>query len=378
MAVAARASAPARLRGRGRRRQDALPYGRRTAPAGSALAVMLVALMLGSLLNIQSLREAAERQEFGFRRDAALVLVWPLEQVSQILGLDEPRSLFDAEFRRSSTDAADAGDAGPAGTPGDEPMGLGGLVAQPAPQDPGPATTPIPAPIGVDPDAQAVPPPYDPYAPAQRTFSVTDPLRVWVIGDSVTEQLGPALSRLAAEPALPMDVQHDFRYSSGLARPDFFDWGARAVELIAETDPDAFVVMVGANDGQDIRDPDGRFRHIGEPEWEAIYRQRVGELMDLLAAEGRSVVWVGQPIMRTAAFDERIAYLDSLYDAEAATRPNVTFVDSRPLFATPDGRYADYLADAGQLVQMRQGDGIHLTRAGGERLAGAVLDALPQ
>jgi hypothetical protein len=87
---------------------------------------------------------------------------------------------------------------------------------------------------------------------------------------------------------------------------------------------------------------------------------------------------VGQPIMRDAGFDESMAYVNSLYQAEADTRSAVTYVDSRRVFADARGRYADYLpGEGGQLVQMRQGDGIHLTRPGAVRLARLVLPLLP-
>jgi hypothetical protein len=224
----------------------------------------------------------------------------------------------------------------------------------------------------------------DPDAPAQLPerlagpFTTQDPLRVMVIGDSLTEQLGPAIIDRTQQPGVAATTDHDFRYSSGLTRPDFFDWPAQVRQIADEDDPDLWIVMVGANDAQDVRDDDGRFRQIGSDEWESIYRARVGELMDLLVRDGRGVIWVGQPIMRDHSFDESMAYLSTLYEQEADRRPLVSFVDSRAVFADVDGRYADYLPlPDGRLEQMRLPDGIHLTRAGAQRLVDQILPLLP-
>lgn len=335
-------------------------------PAGKVLAVVLLSLGLASLLNVQSLRAAAERQPGGLTRDVALVLVWPLEGLSDVLGLDEPRLLVDRELLGRGQGGFTPQGAPVTGEAGGPPAGdAAGVIAdQPA--------------LPVLAQLEAIPP--EALAPAReavdRQFSAADPLRIWVIGDSLTEQLGPALRDATA--TLPTaDTQHDFHYSSGLTRPDFFDWHAQVAHLITEHDPDAWVVLLGGNDAQDIRTPEGRFVHLGEPVWEATYRDRVGRLMDALTAAGRGVLWVGQPIMRDAEFDERMTYLNAIYAAEAAERPAVAFLATHARFATPEGRYADYLPAAdGQLVLMRLSDGIHLTRAGGDRLAGDVLASL--
>ncbi len=99
--------------------------------------------------------------------------------------------------------------------------------------------------------------------------------------------------------------------------------------------------------------------------------------MDLLGGDGRFVIWVGQPIMRSSSFSERIARLDAVYREEAASRPWIHFLDTWPLFADQSGSYADYLPGSdGTPVLMRQQDGIHLSREGGDRLAAAVLGVI--
>lgn len=352
--------------------------GRRTMPAGTVLLVVLIALLLGGLLNVRSLAEAAQRQPPGFKRDASLVLVWPFQQVSELLGLDQPRRLL-AERLGRLPDAGFEGGGGATGGeaagegPGDALAAAAALAGREA-VDLSLGTTPaVPA---VDPDQAALAPPL----PSRLVgpFTPEDPLQVAVIGDSLTEQVGPSLIARLGRPGVPAQATHDFTYSSGLSRPDFYDWPARAAQLAQTLDPDIWVVMVGANDGQDVIDEDGRFRQIGSEEWEAIYRERVAALMDQLITDGRAAIWIGQPIMRDVEFDETIRYLNAIYAEEAADRAFVSFVDARQVFADAEGRYADYLpAGDGQLTQMRLSDGIHLTRAGAERLVSQVLPLLP-
>jgi hypothetical protein len=66
--------------------------------------------------------------------------------------------------------------------------------------------------------------------------------------------------------------------------------------------------------------------------------------------------------------------IDDAARRQAARRPGVLFLDSRPLFGDSGGAYAAYLPDeSGALTLMRAPDGVHLSPQGGMRLAQAVL-----
>jgi hypothetical protein len=99
--------------------------------------------------------------------------------------------------------------------------------------------------------------------------------------------------------------------------------------------------------------------------------------MDELARDGRTVYWIGEPIMRSAGFDERMRLITGIYREEASRHEGVRFVDTRALFSDAGGGYDAYLPGSdGRPVLVRRDDGIHLTPAGADRLAPAVLDAL--
>jgi hypothetical protein len=83
--------------------------------------------------------------------------------------------------------------------------------------------------------------------------------------------------------------------------------------------------------------------------------------------------------MREPGFDGRMDLVNQAAMAEAATRPWVVFVDTTTLFGDPSGAFAELLPDAaGNPTDMRQGDGIHLTRAGGDRLAAHVMAVIAE
>ena len=112
---------------------------------------------------------------------------------------------------------------------------------------------------------------------------------------------------------------------------------------------------------------------FGTAAWDAEYAARVAAVMRQVTAAGVRVYWVGQPVARSSSYSHRMAALDAIYRAQAARHAGVTYVDSWPLFTDSHGGYAAYLPTSSGLTLMRLPDGIHLTRAGGDRLARAVM-----
>jgi hypothetical protein len=198
---------------------------------------------------------------------------------------------------------------------------------------------------------------------------------MFIAGDSIAVALGEALSRQASATGL-ITPELDARASSGLSRPDFYDWPSRLNSVAQEQNPDVVVVIFGANDSQGIRTPDGQTFQPLSDGWRAEYRRRVAGTMDLLLANHRLVVWVGQPIMEGEGFSNRMADINAIYADEAAKRAGtgLVYFDSWPLFADENGNYAAYLPDDNGIDQpVRASDGIHLNRLGADRLAKAIL-----
>lgn len=349
------------FRGEGRAYQPGGPgtrWRRRRGNAGHwpvrrAWLVALAALLLAALLDAEALQDTAESQPFGWRHDVATALADPLVEVSRALHLTEPRHWVEDALGRPSTRP--------------EPSTPASTTTTEAP-----TTTSTEAPGSSTTSTTEAP---TTTAPARRVPTADLPLRLLVAGDSMTEALGPVLEELA-EGTGPIDATRALEYSSGLTRPDYFDWPARLADLLAERDPEVVVLWLGANDAQGIQTPSGS-ASFGTDAWVAEYRSRVAATMDLLAAEDRIVYWLGEPVMRSADFDARMALITSIFREEAERRPGIRFVDTRPTFAGADGGYTAYLPDAsGTPVLVRRDDGIHLTPAGASRLAAQLLDTL--
>jgi uncharacterized protein len=169
--------------------------------------------------------------------------------------------------------------------------------------------------------------------------------------------------------------------SSGLARPDFFDWIEEAERLVAEEQPDASVVMFGGNDVQGLYMGKGEWIRWHEEGWTVEYAARIDRFCDLLAPNGERIFWVGMPVMRPTKFHERMKRVNTIFSAQMVIRPGAKFIDIWSLLADPEGGYADRIhlgpppAEGERRVKkvrVRAGDGIHLSPAGAQHLANHV------
>jgi uncharacterized protein len=196
-----------------------------------------------------------------------------------------------------------------------------------------------------------------------------DPAKVLIVGDSDAGTFGPYLEQLLRLTGVVTSTL-DYKVSSGLTRPDFYDWPARFQEQIPLVNPDIVVVTFGGNDAQPIR-VDGQLYNVDAPEWTTEYRRRVGEVLDHLTADGRTVIWVGIPNASSESFTARLQVQRDAVVAELAERPEVFYVDTWERFSGRSGGYADYVIDPrdGMGKDVRAGDGFHLNVTGAEILA---------
>ena len=200
-----------------------------------------------------------------------------------------------------------------------------------------------------------------------------DPLRLWIGGDSLAGSLGPSLGELTGKSGVVQPIV-DSRVSSGLLSPDFFDWPKNGAEDMSTYDPDVTVFIIGANDAKSL--PRGADE---DPQWRARYTTVVEEMLEVLAGGGRTVYWIGAPIMSDTAYSERVKGVNSVYQEVAAKHPDARYVDAFTILSGPDGEFASTLPrDDGRVVRVRARDGIHLTPDGGDVLARTVLEQLEE
>jgi hypothetical protein len=326
-------------------RDDRLPYGRRRRTAASALVAILVAMALGALFNAPAMKKTALELPFGGERSFRLALVDPLATVSHWLFLDRP-----AELTARALGRPDPG-------PGDVPAVV--VVT--------PTATPSPS---------AKPKPGDREKPLPKPYK-GHPMHLYIAGDSMMGLPGMALVNLANKTKL-VKPQLDYHISSGLCRPDFFNWPAQVQQEVEDFDPGAAAVMFGANDNQAVQTSSGTVHQFESDGWKKEYRRRVSDMIELLREGGvRRIYWIGQPIMPDATFNRHMKVLNDIYRSEAEKHPDVEYIDAYKLLSNGSGGYSQYLRDSnGEMQKVREQDGEHLTYAGGLRIAEAVMAAI--
>ncbi len=204
--------------------------------------------------------------------------------------------------------------------------------------------------------------------------SADDSMDILVIGDALGGGLGAGLTRMAEE-GKALSVTNRFNESSGVARPEVYDWPGAIPRLVEGKDFDAAVILLGSNDRQDIRL--GQFRYaFNTPEWSEAYKLQAGQLLDALKAAGVPVYWVSIPPMAEPAYNtDMMALNDHIKNTVVAKGEQ--FVDVRPSLLGADGSYTDRGPDeTGALRKLRASDGVTFFKAGNNKLAQLVLAAI--
>ena len=219
--------------------------------------------------------------------------------------------------------------------------------------------TPDPAKAGA---ASPSPKPTTP-PPKVWVASTSDPVRVWVGGDSMGGELGWSLGPMLEKPRVFKPTLY-YKESTGICRWDFFDWGKQMKTVMRTAKPDAVVMMMGTNDTQSVW-RDGTWISYGTSAWKTAYEKRVSDMMGAMLKGGaRRVYWVGMPMMKESWRNSRMKLINTIIQNAAAENPGAAYVDAWALFVDSSGDYA---------ANWRLADGVHFTVEGQQRLAKAVL-----
>lgn len=323
-------------------------------PATRGIVLLAAMLALGGLLDARGLRKQAEIQSPGVQRDVALALTRPLLDVSSFLRLDRPRHALQVALGRGDEDRIDT---------------TVSFASPPLPH----VRRPAPAPVAHRPAPEPKPKP-------KPGFTATHPLRIWVAGDSLAEVPGQALERATAGRGPVRILGIESRLSTGLGRPDLYNWFVRIRRAIPSLHPNVAVLSFGADDAHNYMSgvPKGHtIGKLGSPTWDAEYLRRVSGVTRELNRAGIYVVWLGLPIPRGRGFFYSFEKVNTVLRRAVAEAPRATYLSTWQLLETKNGKYADYLRDAqGRLVQMRASDGVHYTQAAGDLIARTLLHRL--
>jgi hypothetical protein len=217
--------------------------------------------------------------------------------------------------------------------------------------------------------------------------TVKDPAEVLIMGDSDAGGFGPYLQQTLNKTGIATTTVH-YKQSSGLARPDYFDWPSHMHDLVQRENPDIVVVTFGGNDAQGLRNSDLTWAvphapgsGVDDTTWKAEYAQRVGATMDYLAKGNRTLIWVGIPNDNDPAVTARLKVQDEVVRTEAAKRPRkVVYIDTWTMFAAQNGGWTYLVVDPrdGKTKAVRRSDGFHLNDTGCQILAVSISAAVKQ
>ena len=302
---------------------DGRPGGRVRlgVPYQSAWLSYVVALVLFLFLTSGNLVRTVRAMDIGPVRTVTLPVAQGIDRVSNLLSLNRPADALGSALGREVDD------------PADQPVNFD--ASSPERKD---ATPPL------------------------REVTAQVPLEVHVAGDSMGQPLGQLMEAAGVEDPT-LDVSYEYKISSGLARPDYYNWPARFAEIAKDVKPEALVMMIGGNDAQELTDAAGNV--VARPataEWDREYRRRIDQLFDGLREDNRRLFWVLQPDVASSKHQRSVDAMNAQARASAKERPWVTLVDGGALTAGADGGYAEYLTlEDGSRVSCHQSDGVHLT-----------------
>jgi lysophospholipase L1-like esterase len=349
--------------GSGKRAPDSARRRTPRASAGRCLAVGLACFGIWLLLDANQLYRSAEASPLGSRRTVSMIILRPIAAVTNAVGLS---SLV------SSADDA----LGKANGPGSDQVS--------SDYTPPPLPVPFDGQIGVDDGMPPAPhrifgfrlPTYTPPKPVgpppvpQPTAA--HPLVMLDIGDSIGEDLGFGLGDQFGGDNLVVLHQTAVE-STGLARPDYYDWPYHLQQYLKQYHPNVVVAMFGANDAQNFIQS-GQGVVFGSSLWRTDYAERVAQIMQEVTSAGAHLLWVGMPIMQDPGFSHQMLEVNAIYAAQAAAHPGVTYVSTWKLFSNSAGQYSAYLsAPGGRQIDARSADGVHLDPGGWDYLASALV-----
>jgi uncharacterized protein len=206
--------------------------------------------------------------------------------------------------------------------------------------------------------------------------ALPQPQRVLIVGaSSIQEELGIAIER-AVKKYEGVEVQRLGRISSGLARPDYFDWPDKLQELLDQYHPDLVIAQWGGNDCQSLSSKDGSvIANYGTAEWDAEYTRRVKTEILQMHDAGANVVFIGMPYMKNPNFSNKIAHMNQITEAACNDRGAV-YLPLWDLTVDEQGKLKASVTIDGKQRMMRLSDGIHFSEAGAEYVAGKLCERM--
>ncbi|WP_037083508.1 MULTISPECIES: DUF459 domain-containing protein [unclassified Rhizobium] len=218
------------------------------------------------------------------------------------------------------------------------------------------------------PKAAAAPRPAAPVVVEEKVVEkLANAQKILVVGDFLAGGLGVGMDA-AFKDSPGIVVETHSNVASGLVRDDYYDWPQQLTKFMDEAKPAMVIVMLGANDRQQMVTDVGKekFRTDG---WYAEYQRRVVAFGKQVTSRKIPLLWVGLPAFDSPAMTADAVQLNQLFRKQMESGGG-EFVDIWDGFVSEGGDFIVTGSDInGQQVRLRTSDGINLTEAGRRKLA---------
>lgn len=207
------------------------------------------------------------------------------------------------------------------------------------------------------------------------------PFRILILGDSFIAVGGGIGNPLESEllKYKDLEVKRLGKVSSGLSRPEYFNWNLTAEELISQSNPKVAIMMFGSNDNQGLVTSEGKVISYGKEGWNEEYSKRASDFLNIFEKNNITVFWIGLPVMKEENFSKKMQNLNLIYEAEVKKHKNSYFIPTWDLLDDGQGNYTAYLPDeTGQYKLARVSDGIHLQFFGGRIIVKEVIKKMEE
>jgi peptidoglycan/LPS O-acetylase OafA/YrhL len=221
-----------------------------------------------------------------------------------------------------------------------------------------------------------------------------NPERAVLIGDSMALTLGKGLRLDATDWGISInnvasvgcDLDPDSTVSVmgvvSKASQGCPQWRTSWARLVAQTDPDVVVVLLGRWESID-RLYDGAWTHIGEPTFDAHLQSELSQIITITSAHGARVAFLTLPYIAETTVQpngspwdmnlpSRTDAYNSVVRAAVAEHPDEASVIDLNKMLDPGGHYVSSIAG----VRVRDTDDEHLSTLGGEWLRPLLLPQL--
>ena len=195
--------------------------------------------------------------------------------------------------------------------------------------------------------------------------------RILLTGDSLMESLGPQMQK-AMTGYENITLRPIGKRSTGLSRPDYYNWPKVLEENLISFRPQIVVMWVGTNDPQNIYG----HKDLGEPlsdAWKNAYTMKLQEIRNLCKKYKAKLIFIGPPAVAEESLDAQLLQIEKLM-FRFCRRYDVGYVSSRYVLGDRKGRYLHQkrMPD-GRMANIRWNDRVHITGDGNRLMMNYLL-----